>query len=260
MKKINLGIKISIENFNLLSQIYDNLEIIDFIEVILIPEFNSNDLDIIKNLKIPYVIHLSNSNNGIDMGNVDYNESTLKYIEKINHFSEELKELCPICYIIHPESGDIDFSIKNIKKINLAPLALENMPLKSIYGKRCLGYNPETLNKYFTSIQDLLFCFDFNHAFKAAISLKIDYIDLIKNFIKYKKPTISHISGSTLNSEFDEHLPLNKSQYDIFEVKQILLNCDSKIYLTFETPRDYEKGILDDLDNINYFINLKEQN
>ena len=114
MKKINLGIKISIQNFNFISQIYENKEKIDYIEILLIPDFNSIDIDIIKDLEIPYAIHLSNSNYGIDMGNIKNQESTLNYLEKLNQNSEKLNELNPICYIIHPESGDINYSISNL--------------------------------------------------------------------------------------------------------------------------------------------------
>lgn len=257
MKKINFGIKISLIDINFISKIYDYPDLIKFIEIILIPEFTSKDIDIIKNLKIPYALHLSNSNNGIDMGNINYQKNTLEYIEKINHFSEELNELNPICYIIHPESGDINLSIKNIEKINLSPLAIENMPFKSIFGGQCLGYNPETLKLYFDNIQDLLFCFDINHAIKAAISFEINYIDFIKNFLKFKKPIIFHISGSTLSTEIDEHLHLNKSEYNLMEIKQILLDYNSIINLTFEVPKDNEKGVIADIDNMNYFLNSK---
>ncbi|MFX0142251.1 MAG: hypothetical protein ACFFDN_51910 [Candidatus Hodarchaeota archaeon] len=256
MKKINLGIKISIHSFNLIPQIYENKDKIDFIEIILLPDFTPNDLDNIKDLKIPYAIHLSNSNNGIDIGNIKYKETTHNYLEKINQNSDKIHELDPICYIIHPESGDINYSISNLKNIPLSPLALENMPLKSIHGGECLGYNPETLQEYFNDIQNLHFCFDITHAIKAAISLQIDYIEFIKKFLKFKNPTIFHLSGGTLDTETDEHLPLTESQYDLAVIKKILLDYDAILNLTFETPKDYEKGITDDLETLNYFLNL----
>ena len=37
-------------------------------------------------------------------------------------------------------------------------------------------------------------------------------------------------------------------------IKDFILNLDDIVYLTFETPRDYNKGIEDDLRNMEYFL------
>jgi len=62
IKNIKIGIKISTDNINLLSEIYANQGIIDFIEVILNPKFELQDIYAIKKFKLPYAIHLPNSN------------------------------------------------------------------------------------------------------------------------------------------------------------------------------------------------------
>ncbi|MFX1500405.1 MAG: hypothetical protein ACFFDH_05505 [Promethearchaeota archaeon] len=228
-----------------------NKEIIDFIEIILLSDFTLEEIEIIKNLKMPYVIHIPSSNYGIDFGKKTNDSQNLNYIKKINLYR---KNLNPICYIIHPESGDINFSIKNIKRLKIKPIALENMPIKSLIEGELLGFDPTDLKKYFCKIKNLEFCLDINHAIKAAISKKVDYIQFIKELLALKKPIIFHISGGNFHTEVDEHLPLDESNYDIIEIKKVLTNLDYFVNLTFETPRNYKKKIIDDLKNMKFFI------
>ena len=55
MTKINLGIKLSIKNFNLIPEIYDNHDLINFIEIILNPEFIFDNFGIIKELSLIHI-------------------------------------------------------------------------------------------------------------------------------------------------------------------------------------------------------------
>ena len=260
IRNINVGIKISTKNFNLLPEIYLNDEIIDYIEVLLDPEFTTKDLRIIKNFELPYAIHFPNSNNGIDFGDLTKNKENVEFIDRINQYKNKLSDLKPICYIIHPESGDSELSIANIQKLKIEPLALENMPILGINGEKMLGYNANSLNLYFKSIEKLKFCFDINHAIKAAISLKRDYLLFVKELLEFKKPILFHISGGNLNIETDEHLALDEGHYNLSKIKKILLNYKHDVKLTFETPRNYENKINDDLKNIKFFRKANSSN
>lgn len=253
IKNIKIGIKISTRNFDFLRDIYENSKLIDFIEIILMPEFKSKEINILKNLKLPYFIHIPSGRYGIDFGDIKKNKKNLEYIGKINQYSADLK---PICYIFHPESGDIAYSISNIQKLELKPIALENMPMKGIFGGKLLAYDVDTMRVFFKKIKDLEFCLDFNHAIKAAISMKAEYFEFIKNFIEFKKPMIFHISQGDIHVEIDDHLPLDKGNYDMKKLKSLLLNMNSLVYLTFETPRDFKKGIKDDIRNIKIFLKI----
>ncbi len=255
INNIKLGIKISTHNFNLLPNIYSNLDIINFIEIILPPKFTDDDIIKIRNIKIPYTIHFAHSSYNIDFGDMNRNNNNNKYINEIN-MSLFKNNLSPICYIIHPESGDIDLSIKNIKKLKVKPIAIENMPIKPLLGKALLGYDPNSLKPYFNQISSLELCFDIIHSIKTSITKNIGYIKFIKDFLKFKNPVVFHISGTNLDTETDKHLPLTESQYDLLEIKKILLNHKSIVNLTFETPRNYKNGIKDDLKNMNYFLNI----
>lgn len=253
IQNINVGIKISTKNFNLLPEIYLNDKIIDFIEIILDPEFTTKDIRIIKSLEMPYAIHFPNSNNGIDFGDLTKNKENIEFIDRINQYKNKLSDLKPICYIIHPESGDIELSIVNIQKFKIEPLALENMPILGIHGEKMLGYDANSLNLYFKCIEKLKFCFDINHAIKAAISMKRDYLLFIKEILEFKKPILFHISGGNLNIETDEHLALDEGKYNLSKIKKVLLKYKHNVNLTFETPRNYENKINDDLKNIEFF-------
>jgi len=254
-QKIEFGIKISIKNFDLLPEIYLNTDIIDFIEIILDPLFKPKDIEIIKNLKLPYAIHYPNSNNGIDFGDKRREKQNNNYIRKINQNFKKLKDLNPICYIIHPESGDIRLSIDNIKKLKTKPLAIENMPKVSFIEGELIGYDSITLKQYFTEIESLEFCLDINHAIKASISKGIGFLNLLKELINLKDPILFHIAGGNLNIQYDEHLHLDNTEYEIHKIKQFLFDYKKPLKLTFETPRNYGKKIEDDLKNMKYFIN-----
>ncbi|MBN1800512.1 MAG: hypothetical protein JW891_03350 [Candidatus Lokiarchaeota archaeon] len=255
VKNIHFGVKLSTNQFELLKEIYENRNIIDFLEVILPCDFSKHDLFRIKDLSLPYSIHLPHSKYGIDFGSIESQESNSALIEKINSNLKIFNQLKPLCYILHPESGDIDLSIQNIKKLKITPLAIENMPYKSIFGGFLLGFSAKTISKYFQVIPNLEFCFDLNHAIKAGLSNhNMNYQKLFKSFVNLKKPILYHISNGNLDIEFDEHLPLIFGQYDLSKIKHFLLEQNSLVFLTFETPRTSEKGIMDDLNNIKQFI------
>ena len=253
INNIKMGIKISTKNFNLVPEIYSNLDVIDYIEIILMPDFSDGDIEKIRNLKLPIVIHIPNSSYEIDFGDKTKINENNKYIKKLNRYE---KKLNPFCYIVHPESGDLRLSIENIKKLKVTPIAIENMPQRSIFGGELLGYDINSLMEYFKEIPNLEFCFDINHAIKSAISKKIDYIKHVEEFLSFKKPRIFHLAGGSLKKEEDEHLHLFESEYDITKIKKLLLNLDYIVNLTFETPRNYDKKIEDDLKNMRFFINV----
>lgn len=256
IRNIKLGIKISTDNFNLIPEIYDNQDLIDYIEISIKPDFNIEEIKLINNIKLPYAIHLPNSNKGINFGDVNQDKNNLEFLKNLNENMDMFNKLNPICYIIHPESGDLNYSIKNLKKIKLKPLAIENMPIKGIRGEKLLGYDPDTLKIFFKVILDLEFCFDINHAIKASITLNEDYLLFLKKILKFKKPILFHIADGDLNVEIDNHLHLNEGEYNLNQIKKILLDFADIVHLTFETPRNLKNGINDDLKNMKIFLKL----
>lgn len=249
-KKINYGIKICTNSLNLLPKIYNNLDYIDFIEITLKRDFNYEKIKKIKNIKIPYAIHLPTSNEGIDFGNSKQDTENIKFISKLENYHKSLCKLNPLCYIIHPESCDKNHSLKNLLKLKLTPLAIENMPFKGINGEKMIGYNVEDLSYFFKKISDLQLCFDINHAIKAAISLKKQIFPFLNNFLKFKNPIIFHIADGNIDEEYDNHLSINKGDYDIKAIKNMLKKLNYIVNLTFETPRNSKENIIEYIENI----------
>jgi sugar phosphate isomerase/epimerase len=251
---IKLGIKLKTNEFNLLPEIYENQDLVDFIEVLIPPDFTSDDLITIKNFNLPYSIHFPHFTKKIDFGNAKQSRYNQKLIERVNSFENMFDQLRPLCYIVHPESGDIQLSMENIKKLRIKPLAIENMPYKFKAGGYRLAHDPKALEPYFDKKSALELCLDLNHVIKTAICLSLDYIELIKKFIMLKNPIHFHIADGNLNSEFDEHLGIGEGNYDIHGIKRILLDIETPLYLTFETPRINKENIEDDLTNMRAFI------
>jgi len=254
INNIKFGIKIKTQEFHLLPEIYENLDKIDFIEVLISPYYTFDELEVIKNFKLPYSIHFPHLTEKIDFGNAQQEQFNQKFLEKFNSSKKLFDQLSPLCYIIHPESGDVQLSIKNIKRLRIKPLAIENMPYKFASGGTRLAHVPEAINPFFENIPGLEFCLDLNHAVKTAVCESLDYIELIEEFIKLKNPIHFHIADGNLSSEFDEHLAIGKGNYDISRIKNILLDIKSIVNLTFETPRRNTDNISDDLNNIKAFI------
>jgi len=251
---IKFGIKINTDEFHLLPEIYENQDIIDFIEVLIPPEFTREDLTIIRDFKLPYSIHFPHLKQDIDFGNSKKAPYNQKFIEKVNALKKTFDQLRPFCYIVHPESGNLAMSVENIRQLQVKPLAIENMPYKFSSGGNRLAHVPETIRPYFEKMPDIEFCLDLNHAVKTAISESLDYIELIKRFMKLKKPIHFHIADGDLNSEYDDHLAIGEGNYDISALKNILYEFGSVVQLTFETPRINKDNIGDDLKNMEAFI------
>ncbi len=256
IENIKIGIKIHLNEIGLFQQIREHQDIIDFVEILLPFDFKSKDLSVIKSLQIPYNIHLPHFTKGIDFGNKKQTKFNQEFIERVRTHEDLLQALSPSCYIVHPESGDLQLSISNLKQLIIAPLALENMPYRSLAGGTCLAYHPESILPFFEQVTGLEFCLDLNHAVKTAISKSYDSLELIENFLEIKKPIHFHLSDGNLTNELDEHLPLGKGQYNLSGIKNILLNIGSEVSLTFETPRKNKVSVQEDLVNMNYFIEI----
>ena len=149
---IKFGIKIRTDEFYLLPEIYENQDVIDFIEVLISPDFTNDELVIIKNFPLPYSIHFPHLGKSIDFGNAKQAGYTQKFIERINFHKKTFDQLRPLCYIVHPESGDVELSVENIKKLPVKPLAIENMPYKFASGGYRLAHIPEDIMLFFEKI------------------------------------------------------------------------------------------------------------
>ena len=120
------------------------------------------------------------------------------------------------------------------------------MPKVGLFDEAMVGYSPEQISELMGS--KFGFCFDMNHAIKAAVSLNRDYKEYIKEFLKLN-PSYFHISDGNLANEKDEHLSIGEGNYDFGFLMQYVSSILSK-YITLETPRRNLESFNEDLANL----------
>lgn len=213
----------------------------DYIELMYFP---GEEKDIQKLSGIPIIIHAPTFMQGVHFsdGRIKKNILSFNQIIRIGN------RLNAKAIIIHPDFGTEQNFINFLQKIkplcNYPTIYIENMPALGIHQEAAIGYVPEQIKK-FMEIGNYSFCLDFTHAVKAATSLKKDYKELIKEFLKLR-PKMAHISGTDVFSEIDAHLDLNQGSFDLNFIKNSLK--ESKIeFLTLETPKS--EGLKNDIKN-----------
>jgi len=76
-------------------------------------------------------------------------------------------------------------------------LLIENMPKVGLNDEPMIGYSPAQIEELIGG-GDRGLCLDLNHAAKAAVSLGVDYIEYVKEFLRFD-PTTFHISDGKLD-------------------------------------------------------------
>lgn len=241
--RIKFGLKLWSTNTDL---IYSSLELIDkkifdYIELFIIPGTNITPFMI----DIPYIIHIPHSKFSVNIGDANKIEYNLKKINESIIWADELNAQY---LILHPEHGSMEHAIDLLNKVADNRLLIENMPMVGLNGEQMIGYSPKQI-KELIEINDIGLCLDLNHAVKAAVSLKVDYKDLIKEFIQFK-PKMFHISDGRLSEEKDEHLSIGQGEYDFGFLLNCIMKNDSRL-VTVETPRLNKKSLDEDIQNCN---------
>ncbi|MBS3078876.1 hypothetical protein J4218_02030 [Candidatus Pacearchaeota archaeon] len=222
---------------------------VDFFEIMAVEK---NDYDFLKKFKLPIVIHAQHSRFNIDYADKLKKEINLKSINFAIDLANKTKSNK---IIVHPGSSQnktcskeqaIDF----LKNIDDKRILIENLiPLED-----SIGLTPLDI-KEFLDKTNKKFCLDINHAIETATSLKQDYIQVIKEFLKLK-PIHYHLGGQIIK-ESKTHLSLEDSDFDIKEIISLL---PKNAEITLETTMDIDKldkdveiikKIINELDNYN---------
>ena len=209
----------------------------DFFEIMAIETVN---YDFLNEFDIPIVIHSQHRSFGVNVADktkIQRNLNSINFARKIADQTKSKK------IIVHP--GELDSknssreqAIEFIRNINDKRIIIENIPLMDVYR---FGAKSEEIKEILKETKKG-FCFDINHAMFTAISLKQDYRELIKEFVKLK-PVHYHLGGQIIKDRslpFDkrEHLALGESDFDIKEIIS-LLPKDAEI--TLETKVDIKR-------------------
>ena len=191
-------------------------EIADFIEIMATEELNPTDL---KEFSVPFVIHALHTGQGVNPADSTLEKVNLKAIKRAIEAADAANS--DIIVLHAGKKLNKNCSLKNainfFKKINDPRIIVENLSLKS---ELCVTLD-ETA--YFKKAAEVEFCLDFGHVVIAALSLKKDYKELIKQFMKLN-PAYFHITDGFVDSEEDEHLNFGKGDYDLDFFKRLIGN------------------------------------
>jgi sugar phosphate isomerase/epimerase len=202
---------------------------IDFVEVMAI---DNKDYGPFLNSGLPIVIHSQHQIFGVnhaDLAKAKRNIDSLNYSIKLaNYFGSDT-------IVVHPGDlkaidGSLEVSVKTLSEAYDPRLVVENLPYSSQ-----LCNSPQSLEEYLAKI-NVGFCFDVNHAIHFAESNNLDYLNLTKEFLKFK-PRHYHIGGQKLGKN-KSHLAFEDSDIDLVGILS-LYSKDARI--TLETSNDLEK-------------------
>jgi len=240
---INFGLKLWSTNTDLIKDAKKLIieDIFQYIELTPIP---NTSLEPFLDLAIPYIIHITTENHGLNIADPKIKDHNLALINECIFWADELKAEY---LVLHPGYGSLKDSLDFLDSIIDKRILIENMPKIGINDEEMIGYNSAQIKELIGN--KFSFCLDLNHTIKAATSLNIDYKVLIEDFLDLK-PKLFHIADGRIDYEKDEHLNFEKGNYDLeLMMKLVKKYSKNKICITLETPR---KSIGDDLMNLDF--------
>jgi len=241
-QEINFGLKLWSTNSNLLEEAVHLIakNFFQYIELAIVPD---TEILFFQKIKIPYIIHITSERWGVNIGDRNKKEFNLKVINQSIQWADNLSAEY---LILHPGFGEFEVAKSFLAKIEDKRILIENMPKVGINNEKMIGYTPKQIKGLIG--KKFGFCLDLNHAIKAAVSLKKDYKEYIKDFLKLN-PKMFHISDGTLKNEKDEHLNIGEGEYDFNFLVECIKNSSTR-YLTLETPRANPHSLKEDLINL----------
>lgn len=242
MQNFKFGIKLFSTNTGLIDQTIQLIDekIFDYIELFLIPDTQISPFII----DLPYVIHIPHDKFGVNIGEAGKKEYNL---QKINEAMTWADELDARYMILHAGDGSMEHAADLIRELADSRLLIENMPKVGLDDENMIGYSPAQIMELIGD-SEIGLCLDFGHAIKAAISLKIDFNEMMQGFLMMN-PKIFHISDGNFNTEKDEHLNIGAGNYDFKYFKNCIYSSSSKL-VTLETPRQNNLSLKDDIKNV----------
>ncbi|WP_367344509.1 TIM barrel protein [Methanomethylovorans sp.] len=217
-----------------------NQDVFQYIELTPVPK---TDMSPFLAYDLPYMIHITTERYGVNIANKKNHGFSLKIIHDCIDWADELNAKY---MVLHPGFGEIEHSIELLNTLDDERILIENMPKTGMNNEVMVGYLPEQIERLMN--KKFGFCFDLNHAIKAAIGLKMEYKAFIDSFLTLS-PFYYHISDGDLNVEKDQHLNIGEGKYDLKYLMKSL-NADSKTYMTIETPRTNIHSLKEDNINI----------
>jgi len=230
------GIKIWSTNVGVTGKVKELIDkkIFDYMELMVVP---NSDISPFERVKVPYIIHIAHEDLGLNIGNK--NDINLKFVNESIKWADRLSAKY---LIIHPGFGSMKTAKNFLANIDNKKILIENMPKIGTNNEKMVGFSVEQIKELRGN--KFGFCLDFGHAIKAAVSLKKDYKEYIKELMSLD-PQVIHISDGIFDGR-DEHLNIGEGEYDFNFLAQFKAE-----YITLETPKKDFNSTDSDLKNIN---------
>lgn len=239
MKELSYGLKLWSINKDLIDQAKKLIEkkYFNYIELTYVPE---TDIKPFLDDDIDYMIHLPTNRHGVNIGDLNKKEENLELIRKGLEWADRLSAKYAI---LHPGYGSFENVKIFLSELEDERILIENMPRYGLNNEDMVGYSKEEILEL--KNDRFGFCFDLNHAIKAAITLNEDYKEYIKELLRLNSQMF-HVADGRLDFEKDEHLDMGEGEYDWKFLINVIKESDCD-YVTLETPRETLK---DDLKNL----------
>ncbi len=202
----------------------------DFFEIMAVEDTN---FDFIREFSKPWVVHSRHERFGLNNADKQKREENIKSLKSAISLADKCKA---DKIIVHPginfnTSCSEEEFVSLISSFNDKRLLIENLPLN----EDCFGATPDDMSRLMKKT-GLGFCFDINHAIETALTLKKDYLKMLREFIKLK-PAHYHLGGQKLNGDRKTHLSFKESEINLREIFD-LLPKDANITLEVTTDKD----------------------
>lgn len=247
--KIKYGLKLWSTNTDLIDQAAQliNEKIFDYIELFVVPATQISPFLV----DVPYIIHIAHHKFGVNIGEADNKKYNIQTINESIAWADELNAKY---IILHPGHGSMEHATDTLHEITDDRLLIENMPKVGLNDEHMIGYSPEQIEELIRN-SDRGLCLDMGHAIKAAVSLKKDYREYVKMFLRFE-PKVFHMSDGKLSSERDEHLSFGEGEFDFEYLLVCVGRCRSKL-ITIETQRMDQHSLQEHVRNVDFLRNVK---
>lgn len=225
----------------------------DFIELYAVPGSISKYLRFWKRLDIPYVIHAPHYAHGFNLAEAAKRKRNKLLFKEAQAFADELaaKYIVVHCGVL----GSREEAEGQLSDLKDARIVIENKPLCGLDNSICAGSSPEEIRRYKKAAK-VSFCFDVNHAAGYAFASGKNHIKVINDFLRLD-PVMIHMAGIMNASNGDEHVHLDQSTCDLYEIMELIMKNGKSIELcSLETPKEPGRQLEDFRRDLDFFKSL----
>jgi deoxyribonuclease IV len=245
------GLKLWSTNKNYIEEAVKLFEggIFDYIELFSVPGSFEDHINLWKSLNIPFIIHAAHFGCGMNLADKDNYSRNMILASEAVKFADELKS--DIIIFHSGVNGNIDETIRQLKKINDRRVVIENKPFYGLKNEKCVGYSPSEIIKI-QNETEYGFCLDIGHAICAANAQKKDRILYLKEFIGLK-PDMYHLTDGEYDGIYDMHKHFSEGNYPVGVIFELIPDGSM---ITNEAKKNSVVNLNDFIIDINYLVGL----